>query len=522
MLRQVAFIPAEGIMLAFVLLITGLALQGVGAERAAERRETRFSLAATGSFSRLSSKHEAKLSAVLATDQSVAAHSAVAAASNHQTQGRLHQALTVSSGMIPREAMKCLMACTCLLILFKLLSTIDCYSKKLDCRRCKFIARFLMHIGWDEFTTFRATVTVHSVADIVNKGMMGGEKVFKVKVAWRWSQFITTSTADMKWEQTKGMDVPQGADECVITLYSEGKIKDTYLGEYVLETKKDMIDAKKFWGTKKKLKFENKGKLVGTISITFRNSEDDGEGGAADLPIEGVEQDSALAIAVREAYEEMVKDGIIQKPPPKSAPPPTEGAAPEGEEGAAPEAPAEAPPSEEEVPKLEGNQKIDCLGRCCTGPLREVNSEGKEAGKAFIRVINCNFAELQGDDMKAEMAKQMRKAQEKGLQSLPRKWYFVWYEDKKSAYHAQKWHEPDGYIPMTAISKINRQPERNDQFVITYSEDGSKNTLVYRRDGGKSLDVWVDGLDMCFNATRELVKEEKENEERRKRGLPPL
>lgn len=414
--------------------------------------------------------------------------------------------------MIPREMMKCMMGCVCLLVLFKLLSSIDCYSKKLDCRRCKFIARFLMNIGWDEFTTFRATVTVHSVADVVNKGMMGGEKVFKVKVAFRWSQFITTSTGDMRWDQTKGMDVPQGADECVITLYSEGKIKDSKLGEYVLETKKDMLDAKKFWGEKKKLKLEDKGKLVGTILITFRNTEDDGEGGGGELPIDGVEQDSALGLAVKDAYEEMIKDGIIKPPAPKpAAPPPAE-----GEEGGAP------PPAEEEVPKLEGNQKIDCLGRCCTGPLREVAKDGKEAGKVFIRVINCNFAELQGDDMKSEMAKQWKKAQEKGLQALPKKWYFVWYEDKKAAYHERKWHEPDGYIPMTAISKINRQPERNDQFVISYVEDGSKSTLVYRRDGGKSLDVWIDGLDMCFNACRDLVKEEKENEDRKKRGLPPL
>merc|ERR1719183_966553 len=112
--------------------------------------------------------------------------------------------------------------------------------------------------------------------------MMGGEKSFKVKVAFKWSQFVTSSTKDMKWNQTKGTDVPQGADECVISLYSEGKIKDSLLGEYVLETKRDMLDAKKFWGEKKKLKLEHKGKLVGTIIVTFRKGDFDGDGGGSE------------------------------------------------------------------------------------------------------------------------------------------------------------------------------------------------------------------------------------------------
>jgi len=173
--------------------------------------------------------------------------------------------------------------------------------------------------------------------------------------------------------------------------------------------------------------------------------------------------------------------------------------------------------ADEEMPKLEGNLKVDCLGRCITGQLREVSKDGKEGGKTFIRVIHCNFAELQGDDMKKEMKNQMQKAQAKGLNWLPKKWYWVWYEDKKAAYHEKKWHEPDGYIPMTAISKVNRQPERSDQFVISYSEEGGKEKLIYRRDAGKSLDAWIDGVDMCFQECRQMAKDEKESDERKKK-----
>jgi len=119
--------------------------------------------------------------------------------------------------------------------------------------------------------------------------------------------------------------------------------------------------------------------------------------------------------------------------------------------------------------------------------------------------------------MQEELKKQWKKAQEKGLHELQKKWYWVWYEDKKAAYHDTRWHEPDGYIPMTAISKINRQPERNDQFIISYSNEGKKDVLIYRRDGGKSLDVWIDGLELLFNECRSVAKDEKDAEEKAKK-----
>jgi len=300
-----------------------LLLAGVGGERATDNHAAQVD-------SRGRMKLLSRSSATLATDGGSKAHAAAATSA----LARLHQALGVSSQMIPGEAgramMKLAAACVCFLVLYKILSGIDCYSKKLDCRRCKSCARFLLWAGYDEFPTFRISVSVHSVADIQNKGMMGGDKLFKAKVAFRWSYFMTSSTGDMRWDQTKGMDVPQGAEECVITLYSEGKIKDSTIGEYVLEVKKDMLDAKKFWGEKKKLKLENKGKLVGTILITFRNNDDEMGGGGGELPIDGIDEDSALAIAVREAYEEMLSEGVIKKPEPKPAAAPAE-----GEEGGA-------------------------------------------------------------------------------------------------------------------------------------------------------------------------------------------
>jgi hypothetical protein len=298
-----------------------------------------------------------------------------------------------------------------------------------------------------------------------------------------------------------------------------------------------MLDAKRFWGEKKKLKLEDKGKLVGTLYITFRNNETE-DGGLGELPLDGIDEDSALAITIREAFDEMVKDlgvsqneakyAMAQCPPQsdlndlinmmragqikkKAAPAPTSSTDADGGTGSA--------EADEDMPKLEGNLKIDCVGRCITGVLRDVSSSGKDSGKTFVRVIHCNYAELQGKDMKSEMQTQMKKAQERGLNQLPKKWYWVWYEDKKAAYREPTkgdpgWHDPDGYIPMTAISKINRRPERNDEFVITYTEDGDKKMLSYRRETGKSLDCWIDGLELCYNECRNQVKAEKEAESR--------
>jgi len=35
--------------------------------------------------------------------------------------------------------------------------------------------------------------------------------------------------------------------------------------------------------------------------------------------------------------------------------------------------------------------------------------------------------------------------------------------------------------------------------------------LIYRRDSGKGLDVWMDGIDVCYNTCRDMVKESQKN-----------
>lgn len=442
---------------------------------------------------------------------------------------QINEMSSSSSQMMPPGAstmMKGAGACILCLILYKLLSKIDCAAKRMDCRRCRLCSKLLLATGYDEFPTFRVTVTVHSVQDIKNKGLLG-EKEFKVQVGFKWSKFITTPTKDMRWDQTKGMDVPQGSDECNLILVQEGKFRDSTVGTFTLETQREMISAKRFWGEKKKFKLEGKGgKLVGTLLITFRKSEDDDEDPMSQLPIDGVDEDCAMAIAIRDAHEEMVKEGLVVDPKKiydkkkkeaqtKKAAEAAKAAAlarAKGEDGEAAAAAvnAEDLEIEFEMPQLKGDLKLDCLSRCISGPLREIDKEGKEAGKVYVRCVGCNFAELQGDNMKEEMSKQWKKAQEKGLNQLEKKYYWAWYEDKKAAYSDSKWHYPDGYIPMTAISSVHRSPERNDQFVVKYNDDGKKEAFIYRREQGRGLDVWIDGIDITFEEARKQTKDKKE------------
>ncbi|CAE8602542.1 unnamed protein product, partial [Polarella glacialis] len=65
--------------------------------------------------------------------------------------------------------------------------------------------------------------------------------------------------AGREGEQTKKVEVSQGAYERYTQLYSVGTVKDSKVAEIVLETKKDMLDKAGFWGQKQRIKFESKG-----------------------------------------------------------------------------------------------------------------------------------------------------------------------------------------------------------------------------------------------------------------------
>jgi len=404
------------------------------------------------------------------------------------TNATAQVASVATSRMIPGVPLKSLAKfaalCFICIVAYKFLQQCDCNSRKLDCRRCTPIKRLLLEQGYDEFPDFGVRVSIHSVGDIQAKGMFGGSKEFQIELRFRWSVFTTSPTKDMRWEQTKGMEVPQGASECCIRLQSLGMIKNTTLAEYTLETKRELLDKKDIWDTKQKLKLTAKGKHVGILLVTFRKK---GENEEDEMPISGIDEDSSLAMEVLKEFDEMCETpGFVR---------------PQG--------------------KLQGDQKLGLLARVLQGDLREIDLEGKEKGKCYVKVINCNFAELQGRDMKEEMEKQIIKARKKGLSEVEKKWYWVWYEDQKKAEDEKKWHYPDGFFPLVTITSVHRSPERDDQFIIKYS-GGKTDVLIYRREKGKGLETWVDGVDMIFNSCRDILKSKQKMDKLIDTALPKM
>lgn len=398
----------------------------------------------------------------------------------------LMQRNMLQSQLIPglgmgKELLKIMALCACCVIAFKMISSF-LGSRRGDLRRCSTCARFLLWIGWDEFECFDVIATVHSVQDIKKDGLLG-EKEFKITIQFRWSKFETTPTKDCRWDQTKGMEVPQGSSECTMTLWSLGSFRDSKVGSNSLFVKKQMLDNELFWGRKQKFKMESKGKAVGTLLCTFRKKGEGDDGGLSDLPISGIDMESGLAIEVLAEWEKLCDTPGYAKP-----------------EG-----------------KLEGEEALFLLSKVLTDDLREISSGGKELGKVFIRVVNCNFADLQGDNRDEELQKQIKKAKKKGVVGLEKKWYWCWYEDERAGMN--KWTHPDGFIPLSGISNVHRAPERHDEFLIKYSSAGSKDFLRYRRESGKGLDVWVDGLDIAYQSARNVAKKVKEAADKEEEAL---
>jgi len=386
---------------------------------------------------------------------------------------------------VPMKSMAKIMAvCFCCVVLYGIISSLDYNSKKLDIRRVWGLKTLLRRVGYDEFDAFGVRVTVHSVQDVQAQGMFGGALKYQVIIRFFWSSFSTAVTDDMRWEQTKGMDVPQGAAECYIGLVSVGRVRNSTVAEFCYETKYHMLDKYDFWNKKQKVKLAKNGKYVGTLLITFRQKGDDDD---EDMPIAGIDEDSSLAMEVVKAYEELCDQPGFVKP-----------------QG-----------------KWEGQEKLALLGMVLQGNLREITPEGKDAGKVFIKVTYCNFAELQGKKMAKEMQRQKEKAASKGLTEIERKWYWVWYGSEKEANDENKWHFPDGFFPITAVSSVNRTPDRDDQFVLKYY-GGDRDFIIYRRDQGKGLDTWVDGLEMHASEVRDRIKELKKAEEQLKVALPKM
>lgn len=398
-----------------------------------------------------------------------------------------------------KDALKLMAACAICVIVYKLLSKIDCNNRRFDCRRFGPLAKLLLYIGYDEFETNEIFVQVHGVQDIQKDGMLG-EKEFKVLLNFFWSKFETPKADDMTWNVAKTMEIPQGAANCYITLLSCGKFKDTTVATLELETKKDLLDkGEDFWGKKQTFKLEAKGKNAGVLTMTFRKK---GEGDNL-VPISGVDVDKSpgLAMAIIKWMEED-SDNVHS---PFTC-------------GAQCKTYHRKEQKENIEGKLEGDEKMTVIGQVLTGTLRKVKESGKEDGLVYVKMMHCNLAELSGDNAKEVFQEQQKKAKGKGIVGVERKWYWCEYECEKAAKkHLEdldsaakkskmpsEMKEPDYFFPLFKISKINRSPDREDQFVMKVEND----VHIYRRENkGLSREAWVEGIEMLKDLARDMKKD---------------
>eukprot|EP00746_Dinoflagellata_sp_MGD_P069272 gnl/MRDRNA2_/MRDRNA2_28387_c0_seq1.p1 gnl/MRDRNA2_/MRDRNA2_28387_c0~~gnl/MRDRNA2_/MRDRNA2_28387_c0_seq1.p1 ORF type:complete len:625 (+),score=122.01 gnl/MRDRNA2_/MRDRNA2_28387_c0_seq1:63-1937(+) len=342
---------------------------------------------------------------------------------------------------------------------------IDCEGKGMDPRtwekKSRNIKTFLMWCGYDEFEEFSILVKIHSVKDVKDTAWVG-KSAFKVEVRFKWSRFLTTATQDMKWEQSKYMDVPQGASVCRITLLSEGTRKDKEIGRLELETKHDLLDRSSFFGRQQRLQMtDSKDNPCGVVIATFRKVGN----GDNEIPLlEGLKPRSELSCEIDQAAEQEPKmDG---GPRPK-----------------------------------QGDEKLQLLSRVLQGQLDEA-VDGKYQ-RCFVKVINCNYADLQGKDRAQELAKQIEKARKKGMSQLPKKWYFCWFPDRQNA-EAPGLPNPDGFFPMTSLLSVEAT-KTTGEFLIRYSENNAAVEIKYRRID-KSTEIWIEGLDMFKQEAKKLTE----------------
>jgi hypothetical protein len=356
----------------------------------------------------------------------------------------------------------------------------------------------LLKWGYDEFEEFPVHVTIHSVKDVKDAALFGKAKL-KVQVEFWYNNWTTNTSTDFRFEKSKKMTVPQGADTCKIILQCEKIHKNATLGTCKLDISKHMLlKGPEWWGKKHALKLQHGGNVAGQVYVTFRRL--DGQTGpmkqGADRDLEaGSNPEEEPLLAGGNA------GGTSNHGSYAAAGGPAEDLG-DDEDGAlfvemAEKARELGMPN---VPKDMQN-RMWILGELLEGELKECTARGKEKDTFYYHVCYCNYAEIQDEDERQdEWRRQMAKARKKGLAQPEKKWYLCWYESKKA--YNKRWNDVEGYIPLLSITSVHRDPKNDGIFSLRYTDGGDK-TEAYLKRMKKPRDVWVDGIEMLRKYARQ-------------------
>jgi hypothetical protein len=369
-----------------------------------------------------------------------------------------------------------LLACACLVIVWKWLKKQCSCFRKADIRKIPGVGNCMLRMGIDKYEKFNVLIQVHSVKDLPKTGGILTSPKLYVIIQARYETVKTRVSSFGKWEQSIQMLIPQGTDILYVSLWDQKTLGgDVEVGTLELEIEGTLRDNVSFYGKKKvfKLSKEDQPGSFGQVSLTFRQA---GDKSILTEPfIKDLDADSKPALygALLDIVGELDED---KKPK-----------------------------------NLEGVPKLELLAKVLQGKL--VWSKAKDP--VFCAVVELYPpADSDGSDMEVDMGALAEKAKKKGLSYIPKKWYWATFSSKKD--FAKDPDKPNSIVPVLSISSVHIDPQSPGDLYIKYFGKGPKKSKIELKYKCTDTDVeaWADALEMFREECRDLkVKQAKREEE---------
>lgn len=308
------------------------------------------------------------------------------------------------------------------------------------------IKKQLLENEYDPFPAFGCHVFVHSVKDIKNTALVGKAQLHAVVSFW-YATFQTKPTKEGRWEESSKLSIPQGATECVVTVYSKGTMKTEVVGSatfnILLEIKDEPKAKEKRW-----YKLTKDRETKGQIALTFRDIELDAYGRDTQPPmLEGLED------VTNSQFVEKIRELV-----------------PAGQTN------------------IGGRRRLEILSKVNRGTLHRLGGGLGGPKKLYFAAMNIPPP---------------------GGSGKP-KWLWCWYEDeaafKRSPNEPQGFF---ALIKVTSVNRNLKKP--NQWMIGFQDSEKQKQTLEMKLDDNPDRDVeaWVDGFEFHMHIVKEDKLNEK-------------
>lgn len=322
-----------------------------------------------------------------------------------------------------------------------------CWNYRLlPCGIGRAIKRLLLQNGHDGFADFGLMVLVHGCKDVKNTAAMGKASLH-VTVNFWYESFQTQPSKEGRWEQSGKIAVPQGADECVIQLWSKGMVKTDLVGEAKLFILTDIKENEKA-RQKTFYKLMNDHKVQGQVAISFRDLQLDAAGRAVEDPLlEGMDDASNPALV------ELVR---------KELPNP-------------------------DAKRIGGQQRLDILGRVNRGTMDRVGKSGLGGPKTLY------FAAV------------WMPSPDGGQKP---KWLWCWYKDEQDFKANQN--NPEGFFALIKVTSVNKSLKKPSEWSISFQDAEKKKQTLTMNSKDRDAESWAEGFEFLMHLAKENKLAEKD------------